>query len=205
MIRAGLALTITVLLFPVVSGSFTSLPRDDVLRPAFVLTVLCGEIICGLLIGWLTQLVCLAMPVAMQILATLTGLSSVLQPDPDLGAQSTAPILYARPLLTMTHRFAVFPPGHLLPAGDVAAAVTHFTSASFTLAFQLATPFVLIGTLWPAFLGLLNRFSPSIQVYSIAMPAQLLGDVLLLALFIRTMIASWNSGASDLLSGLPGF
>jgi flagellar biosynthetic protein FliR len=88
--------------------------------------------------------------------------------------------------------------------GDMARSVTQVTSQTFMLAFQLSAPFVLIGTLWPAMLGVLNRLMPSIQVYSMAMPAQLLGGVLLLAILIQVMSGVWQERAGDMLLGLPG-
>nr|WP_242402340.1 flagellar biosynthetic protein FliR [Komagataeibacter kakiaceti] len=53
-------------------------------------------------------------------------------------------------------------------------------------------------------LGVLNRLLPAIQVYSLAMPAQLLGGVLLLAMLIQVMTGFWQQRMSDLLIGLPG-
>jgi flagellar biosynthetic protein FliR len=87
---------------------------------------------------------------------------------------------------------------------DMARSVIHTTAQSFALAMQLAAPFVLIGTLWPAMLGVLNRLLPTIQVYGIAMPAQILGGVLLLAVLLQIMSGVWQEKMGDLLVGLPG-
>lgn len=74
----------------------------------------------------------------------------------------------------------------------------------FLLAFQLAMPFVLIGTIWPIMLGLLSRFTPGLQVYMLAMPAQILGGILLFALLLGTMLGTWSNGVDAALQGLPG-
>lgn len=219
-VKAGLAVSLTFLIFPVVEDQFHGYGPDNILNPGRAITLICSELLSGGLIGWLAQLMCLSFPVAAQILSTFTGLSNVLQPDPDLGAQSTAishiasltvPVvlfssgLYLFPLSALVGSYHVFPPGHFPFLSDATHSVVIATSQSFSLAFRLAMPFVLLGTLWPAMLGLLSRFSPGLQVYGLAMPAQLLGGILLLALFVHGMMGTWTQDVQSALSGLPGY
>ena len=49
-----------------------------------------AEVMTGLWLGWLARLFCLALPIAAQFIAYLLGISTVLQPDAELGPQSTA-------------------------------------------------------------------------------------------------------------------
>ncbi|GBR06449.1 flagellar biosynthetic protein FliR [Acetobacter oeni] len=218
-VKAGLAISLTFLMFPVLQSRFSAAETGDILDPGRAIALICSEALSGGLIGWLSQLMTLSFPIAMQILSTFTGLSNVLQPDADLGAQSTAvshlasltvPVvlfstgLYVFPLHALIGSYQVFPPGHFPMMSDAAHSVTEMTQRSFLFAFQLAMPFVLIGTLWPAMLGLLSRFSPGLQVYSLAMPAQLLGGILLLALLVRGMVAAWMQNLDTVLAGLPG-
>ncbi|NLI27404.1 MAG: flagellar biosynthetic protein FliR [Acetobacter sp.] len=218
-VRAGLVVALSILLFPSCSSFFASLPENTLGNPSAMLVTLAGEVLCGLTLGWICRLICFSLPVAMQIIATMVGLASVIQPDPELGAQSTAlsrlgmlcigvlmfaPALYALPLSALVGSYTHFPPGHIFPTNNAAEAILRMTSENFLLACQMASPFILIGTLWPAFLGLLNRFAPAMQVYSLGMPAQMLSGIFLLSLFIRSILSRWNEAVSAALSALPG-
>ncbi|WP_186336023.1 flagellar biosynthetic protein FliR [Komagataeibacter melaceti] len=218
-VRAGLALATTVMILPVVQDRVMEVSGQALRIPSLAVAIIAGELLYGVFIGTLARLVATALAISMQIIAVFTGLASVLQPDAELGAGSTAishmassliPViflitgLYILPLAAITGSYNLFPPGHMPLVGDMARSVTDSTSQTFALALQLAAPFVLIGTLWPAMLGVLNRLLPAIQVYSLAMPAQLLGGVLLLAMLIQVMTGFWQQRMSDLLVGLPG-
>jgi flagellar biosynthetic protein FliR len=218
-VRAGVALVTTFAILPVVQDKLALVTGAAIHRPFLIVAIIVGELLCGGFIGWLAKLIALAMNIAMQIIAVLTGLASVLQPDAELGAGSTAlshlgasmvPViflstgLYVLPLAAVTGSYSLFPPGQMPMVDDMARSVIHTTAQSFALAMQLAAPFVLIGTLWPAMLGVLNRLLPTIQVYGIAMPAQILGGVLLLAVLLQVMSGVWQEKMGDLLIGLPG-
>ncbi|WP_342627668.1 flagellar biosynthetic protein FliR [Nguyenibacter vanlangensis] len=218
-VRAGIALATTVTILPVIQDRLVHVAGTAMRVPFMAVAIIAGELLCGAFIGWLARLVATALGIAMQIISIFTGLSSVLQPDVELGASSTAishmasflvPVivlstgLYVFPLAAVAGSYTLFPPGHMPMVGDMAKSVTAATAQSFALAVQLAAPFVLIGTLWPAMLGVLNRLMPAIQVYAIAMPAQLLGGVLLLAMLIQVMTGVWEGRMNDLLAGLPG-
>ncbi|WP_035774406.1 flagellar biosynthetic protein FliR [Asaia astilbis] len=218
-VRAGLAITISVLIMPVVQPQLEKLATHILTSPTLLVVAVGQELLVGIFIGWIAKLVALSLVIAMQFIATFTGLASVLQPDPDLGASSTAishmassliPVLflttglYVLPLAALTGSYSVFPPGEMPLVNDMAKALVISTALSFKLGFQYAAPFVLIGTLWPAMLGVLNRLMPSIQVYGIAMPAQLLGGVLLIALLIQVITGVWQERMQEALSELPG-
>ncbi|WP_246856576.1 flagellar biosynthetic protein FliR [Acetobacter vaccinii] len=218
-VRAGLSVVVAAAVLPTVQDHLTEVCTDALHQPALAVAIVAGELLCGAFIGWLARLVGMALTIAMQVISVLTGLASVLQPDAELGASSTAishmaasfvPViflttgLYALPLAAITGSYTLFPPGHMVMLGDMAKSVSEATALVFGLAIQLAAPFVLIGTLWPAMLGVLNRLLPAIQVYSIAMPAQILGGVLLLGMLIQVMAGVWQERAGDLLLGLPG-
>lgn len=219
LVRGGIALCLSVTLLPVVQPFIQPITSGVLNSPPFILAVIAGELLCGGFIGWLARLVALTFVIAMQMVAVFTGLASVLQPDAELGASSTAlshmammfiPAvflstgLYLLPLTAITGSYTLFPPGHMPMIGDMAKSVIQTSSHIFMLALQLAAPFVLIGTLWPAMLGVLNRLLPSIQVYSIAMPAQILGGVLLLAMLIQVMAGVWQERSQDMLAYMPG-
>jgi flagellar biosynthesis protein FliR len=161
----------------------------------------------------------LALPIAGQLAAVQIGLSSVLQPDPQLGAQSSgtsrllslaAPVLilssglYALPLSALSESYGRFPPGTLFSLGDAAQGVTQATSACFALALRLAAPLMVAGLVWQGLLGVLARLVPSLQVYQIAMPGQLLGGLLVFGLLLRQILQTWLQAVAPAFAALPG-
>lgn len=220
-IRAGLALGITITVLPVVQGKIFAISGEAIRMPFIAMAVVAGELLFGIFIGLLARLIAMSLIIAAQMIAVFTGLASVIQADSDLGASSTAiahlmnvllPVvfltsgLYALPLLAVSGSYSVFPAGHVtgVMIGDMAMTLTETVTQSFHIAMQLASPFVLVGTLWPAMLGVLNRLMPAIQVYGIAMPAQILGGVFLLALLIQIIVGTWSEKIEGLLLSLPG-
>lgn len=214
-VRAGFTVALVALLLPAVAPLMPPMPAD-IWRLAGMVG---AEIVTGLWLGWLTRLLLLALPVAGQIVADMAGMTNVLQPDPSLGPQTAAlsralnlaaPVLilasglHALPLAALAGSYRLVPPGALLPAADTAAQVTRAVADAFALALRLASPFVLASVLWQVGMGLLARLVPRLQIYFAAMPGQILGGVLLLALLMGALLGTWQSGVQDGLAVLPG-
>jgi flagellar biosynthetic protein FliR len=213
-VRAGIAFGLAVVLVPVVAPD---LPRQPTgfLPLAGMISV---EILAGGLLGWLARVLSLALPAAGQLISLMTGLSSVLQPDPLLGAQSAAigrllslaaPVvilttgLYAMPLKALAASYHVLPAGLALPSGDLAEIAVRAVAETFSLSLRLAAPFILVAMIWQAALGLLARLVPQIQVYFAAMPGQVLGGLLLLALLGTSIIGAWTQALQEGFAALP--
>jgi flagellar biosynthetic protein FliR len=58
--------------------------------------------------------------------------------------------------------------------------------------------------IWQLALGLLARLVPQIQVYFAALPGQVLGGLLLLALLVGPILHAWLAALRDGLAALPG-
>ncbi|GBQ86327.1 putative flagellar biosynthetic protein fliR [Acetobacter malorum DSM 14337] len=220
-VRAGISLAITITLLPVVQGKMGVAAGEAIRMPAMAIAIVAQELLCGAFIGFLARLIAMSLAISMQIVSVFTGMSSIVQPDAQLGASSTAishmantlsPVillttgLYALPLYAISGSYDLFPPGHMTEfmVSDMAKSISQCVAETFGIAMQLSAPFILIGTLWPAMLGVLNRLMPSIQVYSTAMPAQILGSLLLLAMLIEVTTGTWQEQISDILRSLPG-
>jgi flagellar biosynthetic protein FliR len=212
-VRAGFALALTLLLLPVLAPRLPGIPE----APAAALLLIAGEVLAGATLGFMARLAALALPAAGQILSTMIGLANVLQPDPVLGAQAT-PVSrlfsLAVPLLVLTtglHGLALtalvgsytaWPPGEV-PDGS-AGAVVASVSAFLVLAVRLAAPFLIAGLLWQGALGLLARLVPQSQVFTLAMPGQILGGLALLGILGTGLLRLWESGLREALALLPG-
>lgn len=214
-IRAAFAIALTVLLLPVLRPGLPAEPASAIGGFAMVF----AETATGLWLGWTARLPLLALPLAGQFAASMLGLANVLQPDPTLGAQTTAlsrlfgvaaPVvvltsgLYALPLAALAGSYRLIPAGTLLPAADSAAAAVAAVGASFALGLRLAAPFIAAGIVWQVALGLLARLVPQLPVYFAAMPGQILGGFLLLGVLCAGLLAAWQGQVAEALRALPG-
>jgi flagellar biosynthetic protein FliR len=214
-VRAALALCITVLLLPVTAPLLPAAP-DQFLPAAGMIA---AEIITGLWLGWLARLLMLALPMAGQFISYQVGLSNVLQMDMSEGAETTdvsqmlgyaAPLiilvsgLYALPLEALAGSFEVIAPGGLLAAGDASETLVRAVEQSFALSLRLAAPFVVAGMVWQVSIGLLSRLVPSLQVFLVHLPGQILGGLLLMGALIGAVLGAWGEAVRAGLSALPG-
>jgi flagellar biosynthetic protein FliR len=213
-VRVGIALALTLLLVPVVTPHLPPQPQSFVR----LVVLLCGELLAGGFLGWLARLVSLALPAAGQLISISTGLSSVLQPDAEFGAQTSGlgklfgmagPVLilssglYALPLSALAGSYAALPAGALPPGGDMTEMVVRAVGAHFALALNLAAPFLLAGMVWQIGLGLLARLVPQLQVYFAALPGQVLGGLFLLAALSAALSQVWMQAAAESFAVLP--
>nr|WP_294546287.1 flagellar biosynthetic protein FliR [uncultured Rhodopila sp.] len=214
-VRIGLALGITILLLPDLQPMTPVVPESGLQMALMV----AGEVATGLWFGWVARMFALALPIAAQFIAYLIGLSSVLQPDAELGSQSTAlgklfelaaPMLilstglYVLPLKALDGLFRLIPPGHMLPAGDSAEVALHAVGTAFGLALQLASPFVVADIVWHVAIGQIARAGSRMQIYFVSMPGQILGGLALLMLTGSAIILAWRDSAQSFLGLLPG-
>ncbi|WP_428493245.1 flagellar biosynthetic protein FliR [Rhodopila sp.] len=214
-VRIGLALSITILLLPDILPIMPSVPAAGLSMGLMV----AGEVVTGLWFGWTARMIALALPVCAQFIGYLIGLSSVLQPDSELGAQSgalgklfemAAPVLllvsglYRLPVIALHGLFELIPPGHMLPVSDSTEYVVRAVSTGFNLALQLASPFVVVGIVWQVAMGLVARVASRMQIYFMSMPGQILAGLSLLVITGSAIILAWQDGAQAYFLALPG-
>jgi flagellar biosynthetic protein FliR len=163
-VRAGMALALTVLLLPAIAPLVPAVP----IGPGETAAMIGAEIITGIWLGWLARLLAMALPIAAQIISYMLGISNVLQPDPELGAQATAltrmfsiavPVvilgtgLYALPITALAGSYQLIAPGDLIPAAAGTDSVIHTVTNVFALALRLASPLVIVGIVWQIAMG----------------------------------------------------
>jgi flagellar biosynthetic protein FliR len=204
-LRAGFAVALTLLLMP--SIAMPAAAPDFIMLAA----LLAHELAVGIWLGMMARFFVLALPIAGQIISYQIGLSSVITPSQDLGAESTllstvfgmfattmilATGLYALPLQALVASYHILPVGLNFPAGSVLRIAQALTTQSFGLAVQVAMPFLLAGLLWQAGLAVISKLVPQLQIFMVAMPGQTLGGLALLALLATAMVAAWQRGAA---------
>jgi flagellar biosynthesis protein FliR len=166
-----------------------------------------AEAMVGLAIGTLIRIMFQAATIAGAFASTQVGLTSVLLPDSLMGGE--VPILAKVITLCATmvclslgvhhvwiagivKSYAVFPVGVLPPAADFAHLAVRAVTQSMTLGLSMAAPLMVYGILFHIALGLAARMAPTIQVFFISQPLNIL---LGLTLFAVTLGAALNGFA----------
>ena len=198
-VRLVFALVFSLALMPMLADRIPVLPAD---LDRFVVA-LATEIGIGIFFGSLCRIILMAVISAGSIIALQTGIANALSVDPTTAQQAavTGNFLIIVALLmifttgldhttlqALVGTYAVMPPGRIPPIGDFANLDARLVADTFTLAIQMSAPFLVYGLVFTGAMGLLARLMPTLQVFFVAMPAQLLIGLGLLALTISSMM-----------------
>ena len=198
-VRLVFALMLSLALMPMLADRVPVLPAD---LDRFVMA-LTSEIGIGLFFGTLCRIIMMSVLSAGSFIALQTGIANALAVDPTTAQQAAVTgnflIVVAMMLIFVTGldhttlqalvgTYAVMPPGRLPPMGDFANFDARAVADSFTLALQMAAPFLVYGLIFTSAMGLLARLMPTLQVFFVAMPAQLLIGFGLLAVTLSSMM-----------------
>jgi flagellar biosynthetic protein FliR len=200
-IRLILALLLSAVMMPLVSDAFSAIPPTV---PGLAMALV-SEILVGLFIGMISRLVMSALHVAGNVIALQTGLAFAQNVDPTQGTQSAlianflsmtaVTLIFATGMhhlliAAMRDSYVLFHPGDMFPVGDFLQLAVKVMAGSFVLGVQLAAPFVVFGLVFYIGIGLLSKLMPQIQIFFIAMPANI-GLGLSLLLFILGAMMTW--------------
>jgi len=203
MVRAGLAVAFTLLLYPPLARQMPDQPGM-----AETLGMIAAELAAGGLLGWLARLTALALPLAGQFASIQLGAQSA-----PLGQMFSRALpvlvlatgLYRLPLAALAGSYAVLPAGGFFSAGDAARLVVQAVGHFWLLGVQLASPFLFAGLLWHGALGLVSRLVPKVQIFSVSAPGQILGGLTLCAMLVSEMLRVWADQVSAAWAALPGY
>ncbi len=214
-VKIALAVSISAVLFPVVSASLPALPS----LPTALAFVVGTEVMIGVFIGGMTRLLLSALHVGGTVIAIQTGLAAAQSFDPSQQSQSAivatfltlvgVNLIFATNMHhllfhAMVDSYSLFAPGNLPPVAQFSELAISTTAKSFALGIQLASPFIVFGLIFNVGLGLIARLMPQLQVFFIAAPAQImLGFIILAAVLSSTMmwfLDYFQSGMSPFLA-----
>lgn len=183
--RLGFAFVFSLVLGLSLGPAMPSAPAS----PGDFLLLAGGEIVIGLLIGFASKLAMAVIHLAGAVMAMQSGLSASSFFDPSDTSQRTifsSFLSMAAVTLILSGdgqywligglraSYDVLPPGQPLPMNDLMELLTRLSSQIFLIGLQIAAPIAIIGLITNLAFGLLNRMMPSMQVLTVAMPAQLL-------------------------------
>jgi flagellar biosynthetic protein FliR len=215
-LRLALALSVATLLAPLVPE-----PAGVPTNLLALVAAVGGEVLVGLLMGFVGRMAFYATEMGGRIIATEIGLTAT--PGVD------APTAANEPFASLMHRFAVvlyFGVGaHLLAIGTFARSF-HFappglaglnpaaadqlitiTGKTFSVGVQLAAPFIAMNFLLTFAFGLLGRTVSKVNVFMLSMGARSLIGLAMLGgaavLFARYLLAAFERLPTDMLVYLP--
>ena len=93
-------------------------------------------------------------------------------------------------ITAMVESYMLFPPVEAVSVSPFSDAAVRTMAGAFKIGVQIATPFIVFGLVFFLGLGILSRLIPQIQVFFIAMPANIFLGLLLFALLLGAMM-SW--------------
>ncbi|PVA09930.1 flagellar biosynthesis protein FliR [Pelagivirga sediminicola] len=175
--------------------------------------IIIAETATGLMIGLGLRLFLLALQTAGSMAAQATSLSQILgsagaTPLPAIGHVLTmGGIALAMILKLHVHvaymviaTYAIFPVGELPDAGAASQWGIAQVAGSFSLAFSLAAPFVLISVLYNLTLGIINRAMPQMMVVFVGAPVITAGGLVLLFLLAPVMLGLWGAALQEFIA-----
>jgi len=200
-VRLAFALALTFVLYPLVRDTYPATLPDTI---GTLSVLVAGEFVVGFFVGLAARLILSALQVAGATIASQAGLAFAQQFDPSQGQQGAlfgnflsvlgitlifVSDLHHLALAGIHDSFKLFPPGDWMPVGDIAKYAVMTVAEAFKVGIQISAPFLVFGIVFYFGLGLLNRLMPQIQIFFIAMPANITFGLILLLLLLSTMMA----------------
>ncbi len=194
-VRLAIALLFSLALTPVVAPGLPAAPAT----PFGLVFLLAAETAIGLFVGGAARLILTSLHVAGSVIAFQTGLGTAQFFDPAQGTQSVlvatlltlfgltlifATDLHLLALRAAADSYVLFPAGAAPSLAGFAEIATDLVAGSFLLGVQIAAPFIVYGLVFYIGLGLLSRLMPQLQVFFIAMPAQILIGMALIGIML---------------------
>lgn len=216
-LRIMLALTVSFMVYPLLEW-----PRLDPLSPDGLLALL-DQIATGIVMGLSLQIVVAALVIAGQAISSTMGLSMANLMDPTLGS---VPVLSQFMLImgslvfldfgghlmligSLIDSFNLLPVGKSLFTTEGAGKMIAWSSMMFLGGVLIALPVMASLLLVNIGVGIMTRAAPSLNIFSVGLPAMLVAGYILLMICIGSMGGRihwlWNLAFSRLreILGMP--
>jgi flagellar biosynthetic protein FliR len=196
------ALAMAIALGPALSNNVPA-PANSAMGMAFQIG---AEVLIGILLGAAARMLVSALATAGQIVGMEMGLSFAQTADPTatgsgqlvavfLGimgvALNFATGLHHMFLQGIAGSYQVIAIGSQPPVSDAAELALDATASSFRVGFQIAVPLIAAGMMFRVGMAVLSRLIPQIQVFFVALPLQIMGGLVVLALGLSTGMLIW--------------
>ncbi len=198
-VRLVLGLALSVLVYAFVVETYPQMPVTSLALIVFAI----AELLIGLAIGAIVRLVMSAVQTAGTLIAFQTSLAFAQNYDPTQGVQSaligTFLSITAVTIIFVTNlhhlmigalydSYTLFPAGAQWEWQSLVQLATDTVAGSFILAVQLAAPFLIVSLVFYLGVGILSKLMPQVQIFFIAIPANILLGFLILMLVLSAMM-----------------
>lgn len=183
-IRLCTALTLTIVLIPIISPSLPIAPQNT----TTLLTYILQEITIGVFLGVIMQVLYYALNLAGSLAGQAIGFGNAQIFDPTSQTQSIVVetffsiIAITIIFLTDIHHLMIsaivdsyylFPVEEPLPWGDMANQTSKMINSSFIMGFKLGSPFVAFTIIFYTGMGLVSRLMPQLNIFFLSLPLQI--------------------------------
>ena len=212
-IRAILALFVTLVVY---------LPLRDFLPPqptnlAQLSALIAAEIVTGLFIGGMAQILMSVMHMVGMFASLQSGLANSVFYDPSQGTQNVSVGTFLTMLAitlvfaTDTHylllegvvdSYHTFKAGQFPPIGDFSDFSARLFGDSFRAAFMIAAPIMTVGFFMYVAGGIMARLMPALQIFFVIVPVQILVTFLILATTLSACMMWYMRFFKDALARL---
>ncbi|HAX90583.1 MAG TPA: flagellar biosynthetic protein FliR [Rhodospirillaceae bacterium] len=211
--RMMFALALTFLLYPVLTPLIPAIPK----QPADLVQLVAMEALVGIFFGSIMRLLVDIVETAGSLIAMDIGLSNAMILNPALAAQSALTSVFlstaAIALVFVTEldellfralldTYTVFPPGQTLPFGDLVQTFIQTMSKCFSIGVQLASPFIVMGLLIYATMGIMQRLMPQVQLFLVLLPVQIWGGFFVFSFTVAVILGLWLKVFDDIVATL---
>ena len=191
--RLSLALVVTLVLFPILSPSLPKLPSNFLSLTILMLR----EITIGLFFGLVLRVIQGTLHIAGMKIAFMAGLSAATLFDANQSTQGSViggllsilgiilfftTNLHHLFLAGFNETYKIFPLSEPVPFDQIAASFYATISKTFSIAFKISAPVIIVGTMLYLSAGLIGRLMPNMQVFFVLLPVQI--GVAILFLFL---------------------
>jgi flagellar biosynthetic protein FliR len=196
-VRIGLAVLLAFLVAP-------SLPASRVPLGAALLEPMFGELVVGVVIGFVFKLALVSADILGTMLAQALSLTFAASYDPQQATQ-VDPLTHLVTMLasviavaTGAHRVVigallasveVLPPGHVAPAGAFTLSLVQWLGRSVEHGFALSIPVVAVCLVVQLAVALVSRAAPQLQIFSVGITITLASGALVLFAGLTDMVA----------------
>ncbi len=205
LMKVGLAGLTAYLIYPTVEIEYVALVSEGLLNHVLLIS---GEVMVGLVLGYVVLLVFLGIRIAGQMVDLQMGLLMASVFDPQFGSPVTLMGQFYYLLGTvfffvinghhsllaaLAGSFRILPPGLYMPEGATVWTLMELFYWIFILAFQIALPVIAVLLMVDVSLGLVAKTVPQLQVFMVGLPLKLGVGMLTLTLVLPLMAAIFEN------------
>lgn len=186
-LRVGMAGAIAIMIC-----AWTPLQAPPALLSLDGMLIIAGEVMVGLALGFVLQIIFAAPVMAAEVISGTMGLSMATAVDPSTGEQSTAlgqyfSVVLALIFLTLgahlhfislvVESYKTFPPGQTWLGAEKFSDIVAFGGEMFTTGIAIALPVTMVLLVVQLVTGVLSRSAPSLNLFALGLPAGVLAGI----------------------------